>query len=495
MRSQRHDDNDTHTHTPATPEMLEVNLQKLRNNVATLEDDLRHFSMQNNTDIRQQQVDNRLVGERKQELDNMKGRINALLRCERDRIRELKETVAKAKEGVRSATERKQLRDEKMKRAHGDEMKAHMSRFKAQSQRHNTQLSVYEAKQDLLDYNRMSQMEAKKFELKQKAKMRQLELQGKIKNMQNVIKAKMFELATMQSNKSQLLMRRVEVSKRLKKKKDKNNAEFARAKVLLNYSLDVENAIKSNIEMASQLKDYYERVCQAAKLGTSVDFEASPEVVAEQLGFQFNQVPIPSDMRIKGAQLNRPLPIVGQTRYPTEIVFEHDGRLRDRENSLNPVDDSRYYERSEKRSQSSAMKQRNKNRHSDSRMRLEPVVEYVSDPQKNLIDLQIGEINYTDDTCGVRVQKKSSQAAAPSESIKPAKDPFKIMAGLQSPVKKGKEPKKQSPSPEMESRHSEYHKIESNLSNEDDHADKFYMRGTGGFQGRYDKKRRSSAHE
>ena len=479
----------------ASAEVLESNLQKLRTNVTTLEDDLRHFELLNNANIRQQQVDSAMVGMRKQELEQMRGRINALLRTEKDRVKELHDTIAKAKENVRCASERKKIRDEKLKRVHADEMKAHMTKFRAQSQRHNTQLSVYEAKQDMFDYNRLSQMEAKKFEQKQKCKMRQLELNGKIKNMQNVIKGKMYELAMIQSNKSQLLLRKVEVSKRLKKKQQKNKDEFVRANVLMSYSLDVENAIKSNIEMTNQLKEYYVRVCKASKLGCAVNFEGSPELVAEQLGFKFNQVPIPSDLRVPGARLLKPQAIVGHQRYPTEFIIEQENMADsgNRDNSGEILLEKQEYqkERSRVRSRTSQRSERQPIRKRD---QFEGI---ISDSQKHLLDIQMNQIEYKEEFCGLRVEKKKNTQAIVQTEPPISKDPFKAMAGIHSPVRNSKQPTEQYSfsSVEKQSEISENKKIGSHLSHEEDLADKFYMRGSDGFKASRGKKRMSSAHE
>ena len=465
-------------------EKLESNLSRLRNNLSTLEDNLHLFQLQNNAEIKQQTFDTRLVNERKQELDQMKSRINALLRTEKDRIRELHDAVAAAKESMRAASEKRQIKKQKRKATKTAQMEAHLHKFKVQSQRQNDQISLVEARQGLWDYNRLSQMEAKKDDARQQAKQRQLELQGKIKNMQGVIKAKMIELAMAQANKNQQLNRRVDVSKRLKKKRLQNKEEFAKANVLMSYSLDVEQAIKANIEMASQLKDYYERACSAIKKGHDVDFEEEPEIVAEQLGVKFHQVALPTDIRLPG-KAQKLEPMAGLFNSPSK-VFAQKKETFEFDEDPPPLIRRNFDSKSTDRKNKGILGKSPGLRVSKKSNRL-PKRNAQEQPAQEIFDLNLEDITIGD-TWGVRIEKKPD----PSKADRKA-EPYQDTAEQQSPLRGAKPDSKLADRVEEESR---YNHIDSHMSHEESHpVQKFYMRGSDGFERSRAKKRRSSAHE
>lgn len=462
---------------------LESNLQRLRDNLYSLEDNLKLFSLHNNTEIRQQAFESQMVGKRKAELDMMKGRINALLRTEKDRLKELHDAVAMAKESMRSASEKKQAKKVKRKKAKEAAMQSDLNKFKVQSQRHNDILSLVEAKQGLWDFNRFAHNEAKKDDDEQKEKKREKDTQHNIRNMKNVIKAKIYELASVQSNKNQLLLRKVEVSKRLKKKKQQNIQEFEKANVLLSYSVDVEQAIKANIEMANQLKEYYERACSAIKKGHDVDFEEEPEVVAEQLGVQFHQVALPSDIKLNG-KVNKLKPITGLSNSPGRFMRSN----TESESELPPPKrnfDSKSTDRKPKGIYSGNPGKRSPQNKPKTVIRKRSPVPEANQP----VDIRIEDIDLGD-ACGVRIEKKSAIGV----SVK-HKDPFQVMASLESPAKKDQR-KLHSPLTDKIEEESRYNNIGSQLSHDEGNpAQKFYMRGSDGFERNRGKKRRSSAHE
>ena len=201
------------------------------------------------------------VGLKREELRKIKSRLNTLLHCEKEKIRELNDSLLKAKHTLKKAdVQKKHITSRHMSDAsyEGD-----MDRYKLQHTRFNTNDGLMEAKQSVLERNRRAHSYVKSTQKELDRKFKRAEAERRIKNMQTIIKTKMYELAAVQNSKNQQLIRKIDTSKRLNNENKKKKQQLTKANFLMNYSLDIENMIKSNIEMAAQLKSHYESLKDA----------------------------------------------------------------------------------------------------------------------------------------------------------------------------------------------------------------------------------------
>ena len=91
-----------------------------------------------------------------------------------------------------------------------------------------------------------------------KQRKKDIAIRDKMKIMKGVMKVKISEYGIEQAEKSLLLTRKRETNKRLERDNRINLKKLKQAKKLMNYSLDIENMIKSNIEATSKLESHYE---------------------------------------------------------------------------------------------------------------------------------------------------------------------------------------------------------------------------------------------
>ncbi len=208
------------------------------------------------------------VGLKRDELRKIKSRLNALLHSEREKIRELNDNLVNAKQTLKRAeVQKKKVSSKYWSDRSGEEEE--LSKYRVQRMRFNTNDSLVEAKQSVVDKNRRAYSYAKDTQRELSYKLQRQEAERRIKNMQTIIKTKMYELAAVQNSKNQQLVRKLDNSKRLVKEKKHKKEQLTKANFLMNYSLDIENMIKSNIEMATQLKAHYEALLMAGSLNAS----------------------------------------------------------------------------------------------------------------------------------------------------------------------------------------------------------------------------------
>ena len=212
------------------------------------------------------------MGLRREELRKIKSRLNTLVHSEREKIRELNENLLNARQTLKRAEgQKKKVSSKYWSDRSGEEEE--LGRYRVQRMRFNTNDSLLEAKQSVADKNRRAYSYAKDTQRELSQKAGRQEAERRIKNMQTIIKSKMFELAAVQNSKHQMLVRKLDNSKRLAKEKKQKKEQLTKANFLMNYSLDIENMIKSNIEMAMQLKAHYEALLQASSAHGSDLFE------------------------------------------------------------------------------------------------------------------------------------------------------------------------------------------------------------------------------
>ena len=208
------------------------------------------------------------VGLKREELRKIKSRLNALVHSEREKIRELNDNLLNAKQTLKRAeVQKKKVSSKYWSDRSGEEEE--LNRYRVHRMRFNTNDSLMEAKQSVADKNRRAYSYAKDTQKEQNYKFQRQEAERRIKNMQTIIKTKMYELAAVQNSKNQMLVRKLDNSKRLTKEKKQKKEQLTKANFLMNYSLDIENMIKSNIEMAMQLKAHYEALLQAGSFNAS----------------------------------------------------------------------------------------------------------------------------------------------------------------------------------------------------------------------------------
>ena len=276
---------------------IETDLEALRRNVDRLEQDLKRVEKSNSTNIRERQVESNHVANQKEELRRMKMRINMLLKTEKEKVRELNDSMAKAQRHLRNH----QKVDARVKSGIKDPFQPRRSRTTdnstmmdasrydyddldnagAKHHRYQDQDDLFRAQYKDLKKKQGIVDEMKEEGLDVKRRAREKETQAKIKNMQNVIKMKMYKISADESQKNQQLLRKLMTKKRLEKDKDANVKKITKAAYLMNFSTDIEHIIKSNIEMAIELKQHYDAVFRAGggpHLMTlnQQSFEASP---------------------------------------------------------------------------------------------------------------------------------------------------------------------------------------------------------------------------
>src|SRR3990167_4883668 len=227
---------------------LGKDLAQLRMNLHLLEEDLRAVESHNRKEVLARQEENKLVGLRKEELTALKGRINNLLREEKMKLRELNVSLVRAEASL--LTHNKGISD-------------------SESKRKRAESTSFDVHREYLEKSMRHHSVAKTEDIRVQDAHRRLKLESKVKNMQNAVKIKMYEVATQQASKGHQLLRRVMTGKRIEKEKKQTKKVLKGAEYLLNYSVDIEKVIKSNIDIANELKKHYERLSDLQGLHSS----------------------------------------------------------------------------------------------------------------------------------------------------------------------------------------------------------------------------------
>lgn len=229
---------------------LGKDLAQLRMNLHLLEDDLRAVESHNRKEVMARQQDQKLVGLRKEELVALKGRINSLLEEEKNKLRDLNVSLVRAEAALLTHDRSIQDSETKRKRAESTSFDVHRE-YLEKSMRHHSHARTEDAR--IKDAHQ------------------RVKLESKVRNMQNALKAKMYEVATQQASKGHQLLRRVMTGQRIEKDKKQTKRVLKGAEYLLNYSVDIEKVIKSNIEIANELKKHYERLSELQELKSNQD--------------------------------------------------------------------------------------------------------------------------------------------------------------------------------------------------------------------------------
>jgi hypothetical protein len=138
-------------------------------------------------------------------------------------------------------------------RAPTDSTKFRQARF--QKELHRQVMKAASA--SIFERKRQARDQVKSVLLEEHSRAKQIKFNDKLRQMKGVMKAKLSEIATVKAEKSRILSKKIEVSKRLEKENKQNLKKLKEAQRLVNYSLDIENMIKSNIEIAADLKAHY----------------------------------------------------------------------------------------------------------------------------------------------------------------------------------------------------------------------------------------------
>ena len=169
-------------------------------------------------------------------------------------------------------------------------------------------LSMFERKQQARD-------ELKSVLVEERSRAKQIRFNDKLRQMKGVMKAKLSEIATVKAEKSRVLFKKIEVSKRLEKENKENLKKIREAQRLVNYSLDIENMIKSNIEIAANLEAHYTERATARE-----DFQEATDKIVEG----FSQVIHPDDSSLKDNSSNSiaAKKSVSSTRAGPELSYD-----------------------------------------------------------------------------------------------------------------------------------------------------------------------------
>ena len=220
---------------------LGKDLAQLRMNLHLLEEDLRAVETHNRKEVISRQQDQKLVGLKKEELVALKGRINSLLKEEKNKLRDLNVSLVRAEAAL--LTHERSIHDSETKRKRAE----------------STSFDVH---REYLEKNMRHHSHARTEDARIQDAHQRIKLESKVRNMQNALKAKMYEVATQQASKGHQLLRRVMTGRRIEKEKKQTKKVLKGAEYLLNYSVDIEKVIKSNIEIANELKKHYERLSE-----------------------------------------------------------------------------------------------------------------------------------------------------------------------------------------------------------------------------------------
>ena len=185
------------------------------------------------------------------------------MREEKLRIKSLSSTVQPQSRGAAGSREpaacgsgpaqQRAQTERSVGRSPSDGVKARQARF--QKELHKQVLQAATA--GIFERKRQAREEVESVLAAERSRGREVRFTEQLRRMRGVMKARLCDIATARAEKSRQLSKKVEVGKRLEQENRQQAKKVRAAQRLVNYSLDIENMIKSNIELATDLEAHY----------------------------------------------------------------------------------------------------------------------------------------------------------------------------------------------------------------------------------------------